>query len=90
MLQGDKATEHRSLSPLDRAPGRSDVPDSLQLQVAQMREMLKSLVHDMTDVKGKLVSVKVDEDSDVMKDVKGKPSSVNDDKHSDASRAASH
>ena len=48
MLQGDgKAAE----------PGRSNVPDSMQLQMDQMSEMLNSLVHDMKDVKGKLVSV---------------------------------
>ena len=49
---GDKVSGHRSLSPLDRAPGRSVVPDSMPLQVAQIHKMLMSLVHDMKDVKG--------------------------------------
>ena len=56
------------MPPLNRAPGRSkDAPDSLQLQMAQMSEMLKSLVHDMKDVKsdvGKLKQVSFEQTSD--------------------------
>ena len=52
--------------------------------------MLKSLAHDMMDVTGKLVSVEVDEEFDVMKDVVAESSGVDADKHSEASCAASH
>ena len=83
---GDTASGHRSLPSLDRLPGRSDVPDSMPLHIAQIHGMLMSLVHDMKDVKGKLVSDKVDKNSDAMKDVKGPLTSHNLVKDSEASR----
>ena len=51
MLQGDKAAEHRSLLHWTVPLAETFRPDSMQLQVAQMREMLKSLAPDMMDVK---------------------------------------
>ena len=86
MLQGDKATEHRSLLHWTVPLAETFRPDSMQLQVAQMREMLKSLVHDMKVVKGKLVSDEGVKDSDAMKDTKNKLTSGNDDKDSEISR----
>ena len=86
MLVRDKASGHRSLSPKDRAPGRSDDSDSMPQQVAQIRGMLMALVNDMKDVKGTLVSDKVGQNSDVMKDVDSKLISGNHGQDAEGSR----
>ena len=61
----------------------------MQLQVAQMREKLKTLAHDVMDVRRKLVSDDVGEVIEVMKDVTGESSGVDAVKHFQASCAAS-
>jgi len=83
---GDKASGHRSLSPLDRAPGRSDDSDSMPQQVAQIRGMLMVLVNDMKDVKCTLVSDRVGQNSDVTKDVDSKLISGNHGQDAEGSR----
>ena len=46
MLQGDKATEHISLLLLTVSLAETFRPGCMQLQLAQMREKLKTLAHD--------------------------------------------
>ena len=76
MLQGDKDTEHISLLLWTVSSVETFRPGCMQLQVAQMREQLKTLVHDVMHVRRKLVSDDVGEVFDVMKDVTGESSGV--------------
>ena len=62
MFQGEKPTEPHSLPPARRSPGPRNRDTGSSLQLAQIAEMMKSITHDLKEIKSQVGTLQHDRD----------------------------